>query len=199
MSDLQVTFPKPCDQTWDAMTPHGCNRHCASCDTIIHDLEHMTLDEAERLLEGEAEVCVRAKVGPDGVIALKPSNHGPARRLLAAAGASLALASAACQTVPDASEPRYRITGKFPDKQQFYQAELTSPDGTKWPKRRQPGTGRFIFDNLAPGTYTLTTIDNCGYRQEVRTITIGAASADVGKIAPELNESCVIVGVMIRR
>lgn len=199
MSDLKVTFPKPCDQPWEAMAPRGCNRHCAACDTIIYDLEHMTADEAEALLEGGTEACVRARVGPDGVVALKPSNHGPARRLLAAAGVSLALATAACQTVPDASEPRYRITGKFPDKQQFYQAELTSPDGTKWPKRRQPGTGRFIFDNLAPGTYTLTTMDNCGHRQEVRTITIGAESADVGKIAPEFNDSCVIVGVMVRR
>jgi hypothetical protein len=199
MADLKVTFPKPCDELWEDMAPRGCNRHCASCDTIIHDLEHMTLDDVERLLESEAEVCVRARVGPDGVVAIKPSNHGPARRMLAAAGVSLALATAACQTVPDEAEPRFRITGKFPDKEQFYRAELTSADGTKWPKRREPGTGRFIFDNLATGTYTLSTIDNCGQQQGVRTITIGAASVDVGKLEPEFDESCVIVGVMMRR
>lgn len=52
------------------------------------------------------------KVGPDGVIELKDSGSRTAQRLLTAANASLALA-AACQTVPDASEPRFQITCKF--------------------------------------------------------------------------------------
>lgn len=199
MRDLKVTFLKPCDQPWDAMAPRGCNRHCAACDTVIHDLEHMTLEEAERLLDSGTEACVRAMLAPDGSVKLKPSGRSTGRRLVAAASASLALATAACQTMPDSAEPRYRITGKFPDKEQFYQAELTSPDGTKWPKRREPGTGRFIFDNLAPGTYTLTTTDNCGERQEIRTITIGTDAVDVGKVSPEENGSCLIIGVMRRR
>ncbi len=198
MTDVKVTFPKPCDEPWETMAPRGCNRHCAACDTVIHDLAALTLDAAEALLAGKEEVCVRARVGPDGVIALTDAGRGGARRLVAAATASLALATAACQTVPDAGEPRYRITGKFPDKEQFYRAELTSHDGTKWPKRREPGTGRFIFDNLAPGTYTLTTTDNCGERQEIRTITIGADSVDIGRVSPDTNDSCIIIGVMRR-
>lgn len=197
MSDLKVTFPKPCDERWEAMAPRGCNRHCAACDTVIHDLEQMTLEEAERLLDSGSEVCVRARVAPDGVVKLKPSGRSTGRRLVAAASASLALASAACQTVPDTAEPRYQITGKFPDKEQFYQAELTSPDGTKWPKRREPGTGRFIFDNLVPGIYVLSTRGYCGTRQVVETITIDAASVDLGRTAPELDDSCLIIGVMV--
>jgi hypothetical protein len=197
MRDVKVTFPKPCDQPWDAMTPHGCHRHCAACDKVIHDLAALSVDEAEALLDSGKEVCVRARIGSDGVIATR----GPrdARRLIAAAGASLALATAACQTLPDNAEPRYRITGKFPDKQQYYEARLISADGLEWPKKREPGTGRFIFDNLAPGTYTLTTTDNCGERQELRTITFSTDSVDVGKVYPDANESCVIIGVMMRR
>jgi hypothetical protein len=196
MADLEVSFPKPCNEPWDAMSPRGCNRHCAACDTVIHDLELLTLEEAERLLGSADEVCVRAKVGPDGVVALKPSSVSNRLRLVAAATASLALATAACQTVPDTAERRYQITGKFPWKDQYYQAELTSTDGRKWPGRREPGTGRFIFDHLVPGVYVLSTLGDCGTRQIVETITIDAASVDLGRTAPEPDDSCIIVGVM---
>jgi len=197
MRDVKVTFPKPCDQPWEAMAPHGCNRHCAACDTVIHDLEHMTADEAEALLDSGTEVCVRARIAPDGVVKLKPAGRSTGRRLVAAASASLMLATAACQTAPDSAEPRYRITGKFPWKDQLYDAELTSADGRKWPVRREPGTGRFIFDNLVPGVYVLSTRGNCGTRQVVETITIDAASVDLGRTAPESDDSCIIIGVMV--
>lgn len=197
MRDVKVTFPNPCDQPWNAMAPRGCNRHCAACDTLIHDLAALTLAEAKALLASGQEVCVRAKVGADGVIALKPSDRSTGRRLVAAATASLALATAACQTVPDAAEPRFQITGKFPWKDQFYNAELTSADGRQWPKRREPGTGRFIFEDLAPGVYELSTIGNCGERVVVETITIDATSVDLGRTAPEADDSCLIIGVMV--
>jgi hypothetical protein len=196
LSDLKVTFPNPCDQPWEAMSPRGCNRHCAACDTVIHDLAALTIEEAEALLAREHKACVRAEIGPGGVVRLKPSDRGTARRLIAAATASLALATAACQTVPDTAEPRYRITGKFPWKDQFYQAELTSADGRKWQGRREPGTGRFIFENLAPGVYVLSTLGDCGTRQLVETITIDTASVDLGRTAPEPEDSCIIIGVM---
>lgn len=196
MTVIKVAFPKPCDEPWEAMAPRGCNRHCASCDKIIHDLAALTFDEAAALLDTGTEVCVRAKVRRDGVIELKESGRSMARRMVAAAGVSLALATAACQTVPDTSEPRYQITGKFAWKGLYYSAELTSEDGRKWPKRRQPGTGRFIFDNLPPGVYELTTIGDCGRRQVVDTITITGASMEVTKSSPEFDDSCIIVGVM---
>ncbi|RNJ63010.1 MAG: carboxypeptidase regulatory-like domain-containing protein [Porphyrobacter sp. IPPAS B-1204] len=197
MTDLKVAFPNPCDEPWGAMARRGCNRHCAACDTIIHDLEHLTFEDAERLLESASDVCVRAKVGRDGVISLKPSDTGSGRRLLAAAGATLALATAACQTVPDRNEARYQITGKFSWKEYYYSAELTSQDGRKWPKRREPGTGRFIFDNLPPGTYELSTQGFCEGRQVLETITITDASAEVTKTGPDLEDGCIIIGVMV--
>lgn len=196
MDDLEVRFPKPCDEPWEAMAPRGCNRHCASCDTIIHNLSAMTFDEAEALLASEEEVCVRAEVGRDGAIRLKPDTRGTARRLVTAAGASLALATAACQTIPDAAGPRYQITGKFAYKSFYYDAELTSADGRTWPKRREAGTGRYIFYDLPPGDYTLTTRDNCGHRVEVESFTITNASLEGTQSYPE--EGCIIVGAMLK-
>ncbi|MFY8047422.1 MAG: carboxypeptidase-like regulatory domain-containing protein [Erythrobacter sp.] len=196
MRDVIVCFPKPCDEPWEAMAPRGCHRHCASCDKVVHDLAALSIDEAEALLDAPEEVCVRAQLGPDGVVALKPGGRGAARRMIAAAGASLALATAACQTVPEASTPLYRITGKFDWKGFYYDAELTSADGRKWRKQREPGTGRFIFDNLPPGVYTLTTRDSCGERVEVETVTISDASVEVAKGSPD--SGCIIVGVMMR-
>jgi hypothetical protein len=196
MSDLHVSFPKPCDEPWEAMEPSGCNRHCASCDKIIHDLAALTFDEAAALLDTGTEVCVRAKVRSDGVIELKNGGRNTARRMVAAAGVSLALATAACQTVPETSEPTYQITGKFSWTNFYYSAELTSANGQTWPKRREPGTGRFIFDGLAPGVYTLTVEDLCGSRVEFETITITNSSVEVSQRYPE--SGCIIVGAMVR-
>lgn len=198
MADLEVSFPKPCDVPWEAMAPRGCNRHCASCDKIIHDLSALAFDEASALLERGDEVCVRAKVGRDGVVALRPDGRSAARRMVTASGAALALATAACQTVPDTAEPRFQITGKFAYKDLYYDAELTSADGRTWPKRREPGTGRFIFYDLPAGTYTLTTSGTCVARGVVDTITITNASAEVTRTAPEIDDDCIIVGVMTK-
>ena len=198
MADLEVSFPKPCDEPWEAMAPRGCNRHCASCDKIIHDLSALTFEEAAGLLATEDEVCVRAKVDSAGAIALKPAGQSVARRLVTASGAALALATAACQTVPNTAEPRYQITGKFAYKDLYYAAELTSTDGRTRPKRREPGTGRFIFYDLPPGVYTLTTLGTCGSRGVVETITITNASAEVVRKTPEIDDDCIIVGVMVK-
>ena len=196
MADLEVSFPSPCSEPWEGMAPRGCNRHCASCDKIIHDLSALTVVEAEALLEAEDEVCVRAKIGRDGMIATKGGGSSTARRLVTTAGASLALAVAACQTVPDGAEPRYQITGKFTWKDFYHDAELRSADGRAWPKRREPGTGRFIFDRLPAGVYTLTTIDDCGTQVEVETITISDSSVDLGLTYPK--SRCIIVGAMVK-
>ncbi len=196
MADLEVHFPQPCSEPWEAMAPRGCNRHCARCDTVVHDLAALTFDQAAALLANAAEVCVRAKVDRDGVVALKRDGGSAARRMVTAAGVSLALATAACQTVPETSEPRYQITGKFAWTDFYHSAELRSADGRKWPKRREPGTGRFVFDGLAPGVYSLTVKDDCDNRVAFETITITDASVEAKNTIPE--EGCIIVGAMIK-
>lgn len=34
---FQIEIPKPCDQSWDDMTPQGHGRHCDSCSKIVID------------------------------------------------------------------------------------------------------------------------------------------------------------------
>ena len=47
MGDLRVSFPKPCDEKWQAMTPEGRARVCGRCDKAVHDLSLYSIDEAE--------------------------------------------------------------------------------------------------------------------------------------------------------
>ena len=56
-------MPKPCHESWDAMTPVEKGRHCAICDTKVWDLTAISDDEAGEILaqawnRGE-KVCAR--------------------------------------------------------------------------------------------------------------------------------------------
>jgi hypothetical protein len=200
MADLQVTFPKPCDEAWDAMSPRGCNRHCASCDTIVHDLAAMTYEEAEALLAHEDEACVRAQLGPDGVLKLKPSGRSNGRRMVAAAGASLALATAACQTAPPSEEaPGLAISGAF---NRYLVKTVTLYPGEGKSLRRKPDkkTGSVTFSGLAPGTYSIIITGDCGYYAFLENVTIVDRSVTVSEAAftEESGNGCPIIVGRIR-
>lgn len=199
MADLKVEFPSPCSENWEQMAPRGCHRHCAACDKVIHDLTALTIDEAEALLAREDEVCVRAAIGPGGVIALKPSGRNTGRRMVAAAGASLALAAAACQTVPPAAEPpSYAISGTF---NQYTVKSVTLYPGKGKSLRRKPDrtSGSVTFNGLAPGTYSLVITGDCGYTAVLDNVTIVDRSVTVSERAFDENvgQGCpIIVGLM---
>ena len=196
MDDVEIDFPQPCSERWEDMAPRGCNRHCASCDRIIHDLAALTFDEAAGLLASEEDACVRAKVGRDGVIALQPGGPSAGRRLIAAAGASFALATAACQTVPEETAPRYSISGQL-DPYLARTIELRSGEGKKL-RRTLEQSGQYAFNNLASGTYFLAYKEDCGIRVRLKTITIVVRSVIVSDhTVPDDEEGCpIIVGVM---
>ena len=97
MSDVRVSFPKPCSERWEAMRPEGCNRFCERCEKLIHDLSQLTLQEAEHLVRSGTDICVRAEVGVGGVIKLKGSDGRKARRMVAAIGASVGILAASGQ------------------------------------------------------------------------------------------------------
>ncbi|WP_285709902.1 carboxypeptidase-like regulatory domain-containing protein [Erythrobacter oryzae] len=181
MSDLKVEFPEPCSERWEDMSSRGCHRHCATCDKVIHDLAALTIEEAEALLAREEEACVRAEIGRGGVVRLKPSGRSTGRRMVAAAGASLALASAACQTVPDEAAPRYAISGQLNDR---YASKITLYSDNGKSKRRRIKTmpGEFAFTNLAPGTYTLYVEGDCGYSAQGPKLTIVDRSLNLGEV-----------------
>lgn len=200
MTDLKVEFPEPCSENWDAMRPHGCHRHCATCDKVIHDLAALTFEEAEALLEREEEACVRAEIGPGGVVRLKPSGRSTGQRMVAAAGASLALATAACQTVPPAEEaPRYAISGAF---NRYAVKSVTLYPGQGKSMRRKPDrkTGSVAFSGLAPGTYSLMLSGDCGYSAVLENVTIVDRSVTVSEeaFAENEGEGCPIIVGRIR-
>ena len=182
MADLKVSFPAPCSEPWDGMPPVGCNRHCASCDKIIHDLAALTIDQAEALLESGEEVCVRAKVGKGGVVEL--ADYAPTRRrMVAAVGASMALATAACQTVPADEQPnRFEIIGAVP-MIQTRKPVVRSSDGQVWDIHMEYRSTTFRVPRLYPGVYSITYDASCGEeRRTIENIVIRDRSIDLGML-----------------
>ncbi len=194
MADLRVSLPKPCGETWEGMTPSGCNRHCASCDKIIHDLSALTIDQAETLLKYGEEVCVRAAIGKGGVVDLADATRSK-RRIIATVGASMALATAACQSVPDdTGANRFSISGILP----LGPAKpiVRSSDGRSWPVRADLSNATFRAANLYPGVYSITYRDPCGGEERViEGVTVRDQSVDLGQQL--WSDDCIIIGVMV--
>ena len=197
MTDIKVSLPKPCHASWDAMTPRGCNRHCSACDTIIHDLSLMTVDQAEALLDSSERICVRASVSRNGTVRTVNPPGRRSRRMVATIGTAVLLATAACQSValPPVS-PRYQISGQLQQAGWATTARLTSSDGrTRTMKIR--GDRQFRFGNLRPGTYSLAIVGGCGEPTMVHDIVV-SSDLDLGDIAVNDGEDCIIIGVMQR-
>lgn len=192
MTDVRVAFPDPCGEQWDQMAPRGCNRHCAACDTEIHDLAALTPDQVEALANSAEKVCVRAHVSADGTIATRDMGKARRRRVVAAAvGASLSLA--ACQTTGEpAVTPLYTVSGSFGWGTGERIVTLTRWDGQSETKRVAPRRD-FRFANLHEGTYVLKMDSGCA-DPIVQKIEVGPAHIDVGEV--NFDEECVIVGVM---
>ena len=104
MTELRVSLPEPCAQSWDDMAPSGCNRHCARCDQIIHDLSELTFDEAEGMLRSGGRICVRAQVGPSGEVALKRGGAARTGRMMAAIGTSVGILAASPAAAADGAK-----------------------------------------------------------------------------------------------
>ena len=193
MSDIEVSFPAPCSQSWDAMEPRGCNRHCAACDQTIHDLSEVGFEEALSLLEAEA--CVRAKITADGTVDLAGNAN---RRLFAAVAAPLGLALAACSTTGLGEvTPRYEITGKTKYTEWGAVAVLTDPAGRVW-RRNLDSKGAFRFSNLHATTYSLTIERNCGEPIEVGEVVVSEDDVGLSELDWPQAEDCIIIGVFRR-
>lgn len=199
MTDIKVSLPKPCHESWDAMTPRGCNRHCSACDTIIHDLSSMTVDQAEALLDASEQICVRASVNRDGTVRTANPAGRPSRRMVATIGAGVLLATAACQSVAlSPVSPRYQISGQVqPGSWAKTTARLTSSDGrTRTMKIR--GDRQFRFGNLRPGTYSLAIVGGCGGPTIIQDIVIND-DLDVGALAiDDGGDECTFIGIAVR-
>ena len=194
MKDFEVSLPAPCGETWDGMAGRGCNRHCATCDTVIHDLATMSIEDAERLIKEPGGACVRARISPDGTVALGKGNA--ARRMKAVVGGSLALAVAACQTT--SVTPLFDLSGRIGGGQQIELLDARGLVKTTNADRR----GNFAFRNLHAGRYSLRTYNSrngCEGEEQnlVQGIELSTDDRDLGQVNA-LYDNCqvIIVGVM---
>jgi hypothetical protein len=190
MKDFIVSLPNPCGEKWENMSSRGCNRHCDTCDKTIYDLAKLTIGEAEALLDGEGEVCVRAHIASDGAVKLADSANAN-RRMRALVGASLSLIVAACQ---HSVTPLYVLSGTAVAGTRI---EVTGDTGTRKSVRSGPD-GRFAVRNLRAGTYALKSRSWCsGDESTVEGIQISKDDVNVGTVDSE--DRCIIVGVLVRQ
>ncbi len=191
MSDLRISFPDPCGESWDAMQPSGCDRICATCSETVHDLATLTVQEAEALLREPGKHCVRAQVGPDGILSLRPGPSGRSRRMLVAVSASVGLFASACETVPSTPAPTGTIVGTVSRYSMVTSVRAVSDDGrARQTKVRADGSYR--LERLPYGTYSLRFIGSCGTWEGER-ITLQDREQLVE--APADMQDCIIIGM----
>jgi len=195
MSDIRVSFPRPCDQPWEEMEDRGCNRHCVACDQTIFDLEKLTVDDAEALLDGESEACVRARVGFDGLVAVAKGEGRESRVIKAALGVAATLALAACATPQGkADPPGLSVSGTVKPFDRHSKLELVGGGRTYKIKPRKDLTFRFV--GLEPGSYTLSMRDDCGRYSKVSEVSLEKNSVQMGEVFNR--HGCITVGKMER-
>jgi hypothetical protein len=194
MRDLRVSFPRPCDEKWEGMTPAGCARVCGRCDKPVHDLSHYTVDEAEALLRGNPEVCVRARIDRDGLVALRPSRRGDARRMVIAIAATAGLLAGGTPAFAKQDRPDGAIAGKVEDAWLRTRVTATRTDGQTF-RARVRGNGRFRIGHLPAGTYSLTFVPSCGERWTVENVVVGAGETIVPNV--QSPDGCITVGMLV--
>jgi hypothetical protein len=97
---------RPCNESFDAMTPTERGRHCARCDREVIDLRRVPRKRALVVLEeiraSEGKACARVMATADGT-AVFPSDPSPLARWVAPA--LLAGSLAACSAEPHPTAP----------------------------------------------------------------------------------------------
>jgi hypothetical protein len=193
MSDLRVSFPKPCDAPWEGMAPAGYARICSRCDTAVHDLSQYDLEGVEALLRGRADVCVRARIGADGAVALRPGPPGSARRMVVAAAMSAALLAAGQPALARQERPRGAITGQTYAYGYEVRVTATDQNGRTF-RTRVKRNGRYRLSRLPAGTYTLSFVPGCGDSWTVENVVVGDGVTEV----PMEDDfgGCIVVGLL---
>lgn len=189
MRELKVSLPQPCGEDWEAMAPTGCNRHCASCDKIIYDLEQHAFDDVETLVANGEDVCVRVRIGSNGSIALKPATGRLGGRLMMAAASAGLIAAAS----PALAKAPGKITGQI--ETSFWAAKVYATDASgKRFRASLKRNGRYWIKNLPPGDYVVTA-SSCDGDWTVGKVTVSGGEARLAK-ASEPGQECIIIGVM---
>jgi len=193
MRDLQASFPRPCDERWDAMTPAGCGRLCGRCDKLVHDLSLHSFDEAETLLSGNPDVCVRARIDTDGSVALRPNGRGEARRMVVAIAATAGLLTASAPAYAKQNRPDGAIAGKMYASTIRTRVIATGTNGQTY-RTTVKVNGRFRIKHLPTGTYSLTFRPSCGESWTVDNVVVSAGETASPEI--ERDSGCIVIGML---
>lgn len=187
MPDLRVIFPKPCDESWDAMRPAGRTRDCARCATLVHDLSNYDVQEAEVLIRRERGVCVRAQVRADGTVALRA--RAGLRQMVATLGATVVLVTAPQATAKE--RPSGMITGTVWNTG-VLRVTATNAAGAIF--RKTVRGDQYRLKHLPAGTYTLSFEPDCGDAWTVTGVEVDSGET----VVPENKQGsgCIIVGMI---
>jgi hypothetical protein len=158
MKDLKITFPSPCAENWDEMTPDGRNRFCARCTETIHDLSKYDYEEAIVLLKSDKETCVRAQLRLNGTIVLGSGPVRRATRIVAAVGASVGLMALTPPAYAKKRGPEGAIAGKVDYSWPTIWVTASGTDG-KQHHGKTNRYGRYKIKHLPPGTYQIAFSD----------------------------------------
>lgn len=193
MRDLRVSFPRPCDEKWEAMTPTGCARMCGRCDKLIHDLSQYELDEAEALLRRDPDTCVRAHIDANGVVALKPGRRGNARRMVIAVAATAGLLTTGAPAFAERDRPDGAIAGTVETYAIRMRVTATGTGGQTF-RARVRSNGRFRIRHVPADTYTLTFVPVCGNSWTVENVVV----RDGETIVPAVQnvDGCIFIGLL---
>jgi hypothetical protein len=193
MPDVRVSFPRPCDEKWEAMTPAGCDRVCGRCDKLIHDLSNYELDEAVALLRRNPGTCVRARVGADGTVALKPGRQESARRMVIAAALTASLLAGGEPAAASANRPQGAISGNVEACGARTRVIATDQSGATF-RAKARDSGRYKIRHLPAGTYSLTFVPEVGEKWTLENIVVGDREtklADSRKL-----DQCIVIGLL---
>jgi hypothetical protein len=193
MRDLRVSFPRPCDQKWAAMTPGGRARLCARCDKPVHDLSLYSLDEAEALLRRSPGACVRARIDGEGVVALKQSRGSDAGRMVLAVAATAGLLAASAPAAAKQDRPNGAIAGHVDTFGFRTRVKATGPDGRSF-RATVKLNGRFRIKRLPSGTYRLTFNPSCGENWTVENVVVGGGETLLPEV--ERDSGCITIGML---
>ncbi len=70
---FNLAIANPCQQPWHEMHGTGTQRHCDSCNKIVHNLASLTPRQIERLIhDSDGNVRARITRRQDGTIAIAP-------------------------------------------------------------------------------------------------------------------------------
>jgi hypothetical protein len=174
------------------MTPAGCDRVCARCDKVIHDLSQYEFDEAEALLRDNPGTCVRVRIDAAGVVALKPERGGRARRMVIAAAATAGLLAAGAPALAKRERPGGAISGTVESYSGRVRVTATGTDGRAY-RVRARGNGRFTIRHLPAGTYRLS-FEACEAYAPLENVLVRDGETQVANVRSE--EQCIVIGML---